>query len=107
MNDSFQADPELLATDAGEFDGLAERAGRIHTDLRTSLETLGSPWGDDDAGRSFAGVHTAPADETLGRLEMLPGQLGDVGGRFVASARTYGDAETTGVTELTATEKDR
>jgi hypothetical protein len=107
MNDSFQADPELLATDAEQFEGLAERAGRIHADLRTTLDSLGTPWGDDDAGRSFAGVHTAPADETLGRLETLPGKLGDVRNRFVASAQTYDDAETTGVTELTATEKDR
>ena len=107
MNDGFQVDPEQLATDAGEFHGLAERAGRIHADLRASLDALGSPWGDDDAGRSFADVHAAPADETLGRLQALPGQLGDVGGRFVASAKTYDDADVTGVTELTATEKDR
>lgn len=107
MNDSFQADPQQLATDAGEFHGLAERAGRIHADLRTALDTLGSPWGDDDAGRSFAEVHAAPADETLGRLQALPGQLGDVGSRFVASAHTYEDADLTGVTELAATDKDR
>lgn len=107
MNDSFQADPAQLVTDAGEFHGLAERAGRIHADLRTTLDSLGSPWGDDDAGRSFAEVHAAPADETLDRLEALPGRLGDVGGRFVASAKTYDNADATGVTELTATEKDR
>jgi hypothetical protein len=104
MNDSFQADPEQLASDAGEFHGLAERAGRIHADLRTTLDSLGSPWGDDDAGRSFAEVHAAPAND---RLAALPGQLGDVGGRFVASAKTYEDADRTGVTELTATEQDR
>ena len=107
MTDRFQADPEQLASDAGEFHGLAERAGRIHADLRTALDALGSPWGDDDAGRSFAEVHVAPATETLGRLAALPDQLGDVGSRFVASAKTYADADATGVTELTATEKDR
>jgi hypothetical protein len=107
MNDSFQADPAQLATDAGEFHGLAERAGRIHADLRTTLDSLGSPWGADDAGRSFAGVHAVPAAETLGRLQELPDRLGDVGSRFVTSAKTYDNAETTGVTELTATEKDR
>jgi hypothetical protein len=100
MNDAFQADPEQLATHAGQFEGLAERAGRIHTDLRTTLDSLGAPWGDDDAGRSFAVVHAGPADETLTRLDALPGRLGDVGTRFVASARTYADAESTGVTAL-------
>jgi hypothetical protein len=107
MNDSFQTDPEQLASDAGEFHGLAERAGRIHADLRTTLDSLGHPWGDDDAGRSFAEVYAAPADETLGRLAALPSQLGDVGGRFVAAAKTYQNADATGVTELTATEQDR
>ena len=107
MNDSFQADPAQLATDAAQFHGLAERAGRIHADLRTSLESLGSPWGDDDAGRSFADVYSGPANETLDRLGKLPGRLTDVGGRFVASAHTYDNAETTGVTDLTAIEQDR
>lgn len=106
MNDAFHADPEQLATHAAEFDGLAERAGQIHADLRSALTALGTPWGDDDAGRSFAEVHTGPADETLTQLEALPGRLGDVGGRFVTSARAYADAESTGVTGLTAIEQD-
>lgn len=107
MNDAFNVDPAQLATHAAQFDGLADRAGRIHADLRTTLDSLGTPWGDDDAGRSFAGVHAAPADETLGLLDALPGKLGDVGTRFVAAARTYEDAETTGVTELTTIDQDR
>jgi hypothetical protein len=106
MDHEFRVDPDQLADHAGQFDGLADRAGQIHGELRTTLESLGSPWGDDDAGRSFAEVHSGPADETLGKLGALPGQLGDVGTRFVASARTYDDAEVTGVHELSATDQD-
>lgn len=106
MDNAYRVDPDQLASHAGQFDGLAERAGQIHGELRTTLESLGSPWGEDDAGQSFAEVHSGPAAETLSRLGALPDQLGDVGTRFVAAAHTYDDAEVTGVHELSATDQD-
>ncbi|OLR90464.1 hypothetical protein [Actinokineospora bangkokensis] len=97
----FETEAEALAARAGQFDGIAERAGRIHRDLDDVLGALGACWGTDSIGRSFAAAYAAPADTALGALGALPGQLGDVRGRFADNARAYladdeGNARTIG-----------
>jgi len=67
MNSGFSTDHERLTRHAGEFGGLAERAGQIAGDLNHTLDALGKPWGDDEVGHSFAAVHTGPAEETRTR----------------------------------------
>ncbi len=91
--DGFRVEADRLTDRAGQFDGLAERVAGIHRDLADRLAAAGPCWGSDEVGQSFAAAHTAPADATLGTLDALPGQLGDVGGRFRSTAAAYRGTE--------------
>ena len=97
----FQADGERLAIQAGEFPGLAERAGAIHRELSGTLTDLGACWGSDSVGQSFAAAHVEPADATIGRLGALPGQLGSVGTRFADTGSAYQAQDAAGAGRFT------
>lgn len=100
----FQADHEALVQHAGEFTGLADRAGKIHSDLHQVLAEVGNCWGADQAGTSFAAAHVPASDATLRRLGALSGQLGGVGERFAATAATYQQVELDNANALRATD---
>ncbi|GLZ38546.1 hypothetical protein [Actinokineospora sp. NBRC 105648] len=91
--DGFRAEADRLADRAGRFDGLAEQVDAIHRELADRLGAAGACWGTDEVGRSFADVHAGHAEDTLSTLGGLPEQLGDVGGRFRATARDYRHGE--------------
>jgi uncharacterized protein YukE len=88
-DDGFSTDPEALARHAGEFDGLAERAGKIAGDLNQTLDGLGKPWGDDEVGQSFASVYSGPSDTTRAGLTGTSDHLDDMGSRLKAMAAAY------------------
>lgn len=92
-NDGFTADPAALARHAGEFDGLAERAGKLAGDLNGTLDELGKPWGDDEVGTSFAAVYSGPSDATRTGLTGTSDQLTDMGARLKAMATAYHDVD--------------
>lgn len=96
MTDGFQADVEALADRAGQFGGLADRAGAIHRELTGSLTGIGSCWGNDAVGQSFGAAHVAPADGTLTGLGALPDRIDGVGGRFAGTAQAYREQDTSG-----------
>lgn len=100
MTDGFRTDNELLARWAGDFDGLAERAGRIADDLRTEVEAYGQCWGDDEVGHAFAEGHVSPAQAALAGIGALPDGLTELGGWLAATARTYVQAERTSHTAI-------
>ncbi|HEV2784391.1 MAG TPA: hypothetical protein VGX25_33815 [Actinophytocola sp.] len=102
MTDGFTADADRLAAQAGQFPGLAERAGAIHRELSDALAETGACWGGDTVGQSFAAVHTGPADSTLGGLGALPDRLGSVGTRFADTATAYRDQDAAGARDLSA-----
>ncbi len=93
VDNGFQADPAKLAQHAADFPGYADQVSAIHTQLRSALAAAGSCWGDDPAGRSFAGAHVPPADGTIDQLAGLPGKLTDVGDRFATTAAGYQQAD--------------
>jgi hypothetical protein len=100
----FEADADALTARAAEFPGLAERVGKIHSELSDALGTAGQCWGADSVGQSFATAHVGPSDATLGRLNSLPDQLGEVGVRFAGTGAAYRAQDSTGVTRLNATD---
>jgi uncharacterized protein YukE len=93
MTGGFSADPAKLRQHGGEFAGHAERTGDIHRQLNQALTEAGECWGDDDAGRAFAGSYAQPAQDTLSKLGALPAGLADVGDRFTSTADRYDNAE--------------
>jgi len=106
MNDGFAADPDRLATQAGQFDDLAGRVEAIHRTLADSLAATGQCWGGDAVGQSFDAAHTAPADGTLTQLAGLTGQLGGVGTRFADTATTYTGTDEGAVERLRVADPD-
>jgi uncharacterized protein YukE len=92
-NDGFSTDPAALARHAGEFDGLAERAGKLAGDLNRTLDELGRPWGDDEVGTSFAAVYSGPSAETRTGLTGTSDHLADMGARLKAMASAYRDVD--------------
>lgn len=89
----YEADLERLSSGATEFTGYAQRAGEIASGLQGLLSGLGSCWGNDAAGQSFAAGHEKPAGDTFGLLGSLAEQLGDIGEKFTATAETYRHVE--------------
>jgi uncharacterized protein YukE len=89
----FQSDHESLARHAGDFSGLAERAGKLAGELNRTLDSLGRPWGDDEVGESFSAVHSRPADQTRAGLDAVSGRLDDMGTRLTAMATGYRDVD--------------
>lgn len=98
--EGFEVDAERLGAHAGEFEGLAERAGRIAARLRESVADA-APWGGDAVGASFAAAHTGPANDTLQRLSGLAGGLGEVGASFSSAAGAYRAAEQSAIGDVT------
>ncbi|HEY0449866.1 hypothetical protein [Actinophytocola sp.] len=106
MNDGYTADAERLATEAGQFDGLAGRVGAIHRTLTETLAENGRCWGADAVGQSFGSAHAGPADATVTQLGSLPEQLGGVGARFAGTAAQYTSDDQGGVDRLRAAGPD-
>jgi uncharacterized protein YukE len=89
----FESDHESLARRAGDFAGLAERAGKLSGELNRTLDALGKPWGDDEVGASFSAVHSGPANHTRTGLDAASGHLDDMGTRLSTMAAGYRDVD--------------
>lgn len=89
----FGVDLHRLSSGAGDFDGLAARAGAIAAELGRALEATTAPWGDDEVGRAFAGSHADPAARTREQIDGLAGELAAMGTRFARAGEAYRDAD--------------
>ncbi|MQA08630.1 MAG: hypothetical protein GEU98_08775 [Pseudonocardiaceae bacterium] len=89
----FHADFERLASKAGEFDGFAERAGKIFGELRENLDAVGECWGTDEVGRSFAAAHSGPSNAVIETMSSLREDLGDMGTRLAQTASDYREVD--------------
>lgn len=106
MTDGFRTEHDQLASRAGAFGGLSQRAGRIDGDVRGAVDSFGACWGNDEVGQAFAAGHTGPANATLRDLGQLAGGLTDVGDRLRAAARTYAESDQYGESQLRAAGRD-
>lgn len=105
MSKEVSVDVDRLREHAKRFGPLADRADDIHRALRGALSG-GACWGDDEAGRSFEGVHAGDADATLTSLGGLSGKLADVGDRFAGTADDFAGADEHGVRALRGVRPD-
>lgn len=86
---------------------LAEHAGRIAGELKSTVDGLGQCWGEDEIGRSFAESHTAHAADTLDRAGELANRIDAVGGRFVDTAASLRRLDEHGVDTLRSAGESR
>lgn len=91
--DGFRSEHTALTQHAGDFNGLAERAGKISGDLSGLLDSLGQSWGSDEVGQSFTAVYNGPSQETRKGLEGLSGQLDDMATRLTGMATAYREVD--------------
>ncbi|MGH3273660.1 MAG: hypothetical protein ACRDNZ_04960 [Streptosporangiaceae bacterium] len=61
----WAADPVGLAANAGPYGVHADQVQSIYATLSAALEAEGACWGDDDAGKTFAGKYVTNALNTL------------------------------------------
>lgn len=99
MTDELHADVARLREKATEFDGFAERAGKIAGQLRDNLDTAGECWGSDEVGRSFAAAHQ-PAGAVLDTLGSLGSRLGEMGTRLGDAASSFHSGDEQAAAEL-------
>lgn len=86
---------------------LAEHAGRIAGELKSTVDSLGPCWGEDEIGRSFAESHAAHAADTLDRAGALGDRIDAVGGRFVDTAATLRRLDEHGAATLRSADESR
>lgn len=79
-------DSDRIANGGQRLGELSEHVSKIVGELRSTVDSLGQCWGDDEIGRSFAESHTAHAADVLDRAGALPGKIGEVGGKFADTA---------------------
>ena len=89
----FRADPQTLASRAGAFADLADRADKVAAELADALGGCGECWGGDEPGHAFAACHAGPAGAALQAVRSLPDGLRDVGSRLTTMAAIYADAD--------------
>lgn len=85
----FRVEHERLSIAATDFADYGDRAGTIHTELKSALAELGECWGSDAVGRAFARTHVPGAEATLRALAKLPDDLVEVGDKLSDTAAEY------------------
>ncbi len=89
----FESDHERLAKHASDFAPMVERAGKLSGELNQTLDALGTPWGDDEVGQSFAAVYSGPSGQTRTGLDAVSGHLDDMQTRLTEMAAAYRDVD--------------
>lgn len=93
MGRDFDVEPPSIREAASTWRREEPRLGAAVERLRSTLNGLGQPWGDDEPGRAFAGRYEPSARELLTVIERLAGGLGSVAAGLDAMAGRYERAE--------------
>lgn len=90
MADSgFQVDPAGMRSAAARIDGAGSQAAQVVQALQQKLAGLGSPWGTDDLGQSFAKQYVKPSQDGLDALGSIGAGLRGVAQNLSTMADNY------------------
>ncbi len=91
MADGFAGQPEQLRAAAPRFTAEADRLASALATLRTRLDALGAPWGDDKQGRTLKYEPNRPTVEHA--LDMLSQGLASIDACLTATADNHAACE--------------
>lgn len=93
MGRDFDVEPASIRDAASTWRSEAPRLADSAERLRSRLDGLGEPWGNDEPGRAFASQYDPNARELLATIERLAGGLGNVAAGLDAMADRYERAD--------------
>ncbi len=89
MRESFSIKPETLRGAAGSWRREGQTLEEELNRLRSRLEGLGEPWGNDDPGRSFAASYVPNANTLFESIAAISAGLGKLADGLVLMASNY------------------
>lgn len=94
-------DPSALQSAAPVYSDQAQALADIYDTLTGKLHAEGACWGNDDAGRAFAGNYVWPAITALEQLREASDGLATIAEGVYSWARSYIDADEAAKDDLT------
>lgn len=101
MNAPLSMQPEQIQLAAGRFTETGNDLLTALTRTRRALETLGTPWGEDDPGKAFARDYLPDAANTVEVIGLLAGALSGIATGLQQMATTTVEFDHTTATTLT------
>jgi uncharacterized protein YukE len=93
MNSGYTVDPAALQSSSPQYGDHAQRLADIYAELTSKLLAEGDCWGNDDAGRAFAGNYVGPAVNALESMRQHSDGLVTIAEGVYAWARNYISAD--------------
>lgn len=93
MTSGYTVDPVALQSSSPQYDDHAQQVADIYAELTSKLSAEGDCWGDDDAGRAFAGNYVGPAVSALESMRAHSDGLATMAEGVYAWARNYISAD--------------
>ncbi|WP_433761621.1 hypothetical protein [Nocardia sp. CA-135398] len=96
MGERFYADPDALRARAPEHERIAADVAATVRALRNALNAEGTPWGNDEAGRTFAESYLPEHRQTMADLDTLVAILRQSGSDLRQLANNFEDIDLLG-----------
>ena len=93
MPDGYTVDPSVLQSSRPEYESHAQQVADIYNELTSKLLAEGDCWGNDDAGRAFAGNYVGTAVSALESMRQHSEGLVTIAEGVYAWARNYISAD--------------
>lgn len=81
--------PETMRNAAGAFAKESPALSEALNRLRSTLDGLGEPWGNDDPGKAFSKEYKPNADALMNAISILAQGLGSIGDGLGMMANNY------------------
>lgn len=93
MPNGYTVDPAALQSASPQYESHAQQVADIYNELTSKLLAEGDCWGNDDAGRAFAGNYVGPAINALESMRQHSDGLATIAEGVYAWARNYISAD--------------